>query len=457
MWYITFYSLERVFMKYTSFKPIVLSIAISLVSGCGNISVEPIKNSTQLGNTYQELHQILNTQKPIDEQISLPSAIARALKYNLEHRAQKAQALLEYGNLEMAYLAMLPSVDAEVNYSFRNNNYIQNIVNDSGQATKGNLASPRDILNESAGLQWSLLDFGLSYTRALKQANTLLISEEQKRRTTQKLIQEVTGAYWKAWAAQEMSSYVDEIKVKAQKALARSQQITNSNKSSPQSELVYQQELIRSIRKVNRLAIQIHDAKSNLLKLINAKVGQKFSLTEPYDSIRGLPKIIPQFEKMDMLALVFRPELREASYESANAKKNIHEAIISMLPVLQFDFGYNHTNNNYIFNKDWWQGNVNASWNILKAVTSGPKAINIASHGYSLAKLRQAAVTMTILTQIRVAFYAYELQREDYTYSKQEYTVSKGLADYARNLEQAKSGNEQLTIRRYIDYLSAQF
>ena len=81
------------------------------------------------------------------------------------------------------------------------------------------------------------------------------------------------------------------------------------------------------------------------MRLMNASPKSQFDLSDPGENLMNLPDIQPQFEKMDTLALIYRPELRQASYQAKIAKKGIQEAIINMLPGIDFDFGYNVTNN----------------------------------------------------------------------------------------------------------------
>ena len=105
--------------------PIIFSALI--ITGC-SITPTVVDNEAQLNNTYKGLHEVLNSQQVVDHTITLSEAIARTLKYNLDHRVQQAQLMLESGNLKAAYMEMLPAVNLGVDYSFRNNDLIQNLV-----------------------------------------------------------------------------------------------------------------------------------------------------------------------------------------------------------------------------------------------------------------------------------------------------------------------------------------
>jgi outer membrane protein TolC len=384
-------------------KYVLMSLGIISLSGC-SITPTVIKNESQLNNTYKGLHEVINGQPVINHEITLAEAIARTLKYNLDHKVQQAQLMLESGNLKAAYLEMLPAVNAGIDYSFRNNDLIQNLVDSNGNVVSGDQSfTPREVINQSYGLQWSLLDLGLSYTRAQQQANRVMIAEEERRKVTQQLIQEVVSAYWKAWTAQSMKQEVEQFKSKAELALQRSKESAQKKINTPQIELDYQQVLIKAIRKINQLNAQIMDAKATLSRLMNVKPGSDFTLASPAKTLMDLPDIKPQFEKMDTLALVYRPELRQASYQSEIAKKGIQAAIVNMLPGIDFSFGYNVTNNEFMKNQYWWGGNIGASLNLIQTVLKGPYAIKLANEVHSFEQLKQIATTITVLTQVRIA------------------------------------------------------
>ena len=438
-------------------KIVAIGIAAQLISSC-SITPKAVDNEAQLNNTYKGLHNVLDMQQPVGEKVNMSEAIARTLKYNLDHKLQQAQLMIESGNLKAAYMEMLPSLDLNVGYSFRNNDLIQNLRDANGQVIPGQQSfTPREVLNQSYGLSWNVLDLGLSYTRAQQQANRVMIAEEERRKITHNLMQEVISSYWKAWTAQQMLGDVTRIKEKAELALQRSKEAHDKQASTPQIELGYQQTLIKAIRKINLLKSQVLDAKQNLVRLMNARPNSKFELTSPNDNLMKLPDIQPQFEKMDTIALVSRPELRQASYQAEIAKKGIQASIMNMLPGIDFNFGYNVTNNAFMKNQYWWGGNVDASLNLIQTFLTAPYSINLANKQHSFEQLKQIATTITVLTQVRIAYSAYLLWQEDANYAAEEASASMALFENAENLEKANQGNEQITITRGVEAISSQF
>ena len=437
-------------------KLIALGVAAQLISSC-SITPKAVDNEAQLNNTYKGLHNILDLQQPMGEKVTMAEAIARTLKYNLDHKLQQAQLMIKSGNLKAAYMEMLPSLDLNVGYSFRNNDLIQNLIRDGSIVPGDQSFTPRELLTQSYGLSWSVLDLGLSYTRAQQQANRVMIAEEERRKIIQNLMQDVISSYWKAWTAQQMLGDVIRIKEKAELALQRSKEAHDKQASTPQIELGYQQTLIKAIRKINLLKSQVLDAKQTLARLMNARPNSKFELTSPNNDLMHLPDITPQFEKMDTIALVSRPELRQASYQAEIAKQGIQASVMNMLPGIDFNFGYNATNNEFMKNQNWWGGNVGTSLNLIQTVLTGPYSINLANKKHSFEQLKQVATTITVLTQVRIAYSAYLLWQEDANYAAEEASASTALFENAENLEQANQGNEQITITRGVEAISSQF
>jgi outer membrane protein, multidrug efflux system len=438
-------------------KKLTLTLFVTLgISGCA-LTPKHVTDQEQFNNTQAHLNQVLSDQEPVHRRLTLAQAIARALKYNLDHRVQQAQLMLESGSLKLAYMEMLPSLNVEANYSFRNNAQIQNLVQD-GQVVQGDQSfTPRRVLSQNRGLEWNMLDLGLSYTRAQQQANRIMMAVEQRRKVTQQLVQETTTAYWKAYTAQQMMNRVLRFKRKVTRALDRSKQLTTHKVRSADIELDYQHLLLKAIRRANELHRDIAGSRSELSRLINVKPSTPFILVGPTRSMRNLPRITVKLQKLDLLAMIYRPELREASYQNKISGKDIQAAWINIFPGIKFDFGYNQTDNVFMKNSSWYGGNVNASWNLIQAVLTGPQQIRLARRNYEFQQLKQLALTMTVLTQIRVAYHNYLLWTDDYRYAAEETRVAKKQLRQALNLEKASQGDQQKSIRRGIDELNIEF
>lgn len=305
--------------------------------------------------------------------------------------------------------------------------------------------------------EWDFLDIGLSYTRSQQQAKRTLVAYEQRRKINQQLIQEAISTYWRAYTAQTMKPKVSNYKRKAELALERSKQALKQKARASDIELDYQQVLIKAIRRANELEREIATAKTDLARLMNVAPGQVFRLKKPSYQLARLPNLNVNLVQLDTIALIYRPELREASYQTLIRKKGIQEAVLSLIPGVKFDFGYNYTSNEFLLNHTWHGGNLNLALDLLQSVVKGPHEVTLAKHLYQFEQLKQAALSISVLTQIRIALINYLMWRDDYRYANQEANVSKKLLQHAIRLESAKQGSEQVTIRRGIEKLNSEF
>lgn len=429
-------------------------VALLTATGC---SVKPLTSKEQYSHALYPLQQILHNQDKPQTPISLEEAVARTIKYNLDHRVAQAQTALEYGNFKLALIEMLPNFPLDMNHSFRNNELIQNLVQ-NGQISPGETSTmPKVINTTSIGLEWNALDIGLSYTRAQQQSQKTLVADEQRRRLTQQLVQEATTAYWRAYVAQTMRPKVQRYKQQAKQSLARSKEALRQKSRASEIELDYQKVLIKSIRRANELERMIANAKYELARLMNIAPGATFTLAAPDSVLTKLPSVRPNLVKLDTIALIYRPELREASYQTLIRKKGIQASILNLLPGINFDFGYNYTDNKFLLNKTWYGGNLNLAWNLLQPLLKGPQEIQLAKDLHLFEKLKEAAMSISVLTQVRMALLEYYLMREDYHYAHQEAVVSNRLLNNAIALASANKGNEQVTMRRGIEKLNAEF
>ena len=148
---------------------------------------------------------IAEDQVPVTRSIDLYEAMARALKYNLDHRLEMSEVALRYAELSDGQFDMLPDLVARVDWGDRSNIPFQSSITTDGEVS--------DILTSSSDpgsyytdleLGWDILDFGLSYYRSKQNADRVMIAEEQRRSTINRVIEDVRTAYWRAVAAERL-------------------------------------------------------------------------------------------------------------------------------------------------------------------------------------------------------------------------------------------------------------
>ena len=69
----------------------------------------------------ERLARVTSDQEPVTRAIDLPEAMARALKYNLDHKVEVYETALRTAELDLAHYNMLPNAVASAGYAVRDN------------------------------------------------------------------------------------------------------------------------------------------------------------------------------------------------------------------------------------------------------------------------------------------------------------------------------------------------
>mgnify|MGYP001432921713 CR=1 FL=1 len=184
-------------------------LTVLLLSGCG-INPVPVTPDERLATMMQDQGEMYAKQEPLTRPLTFYDALARALKYNYDHRLSLMEAVLQDTQLEVATLNMLPKLTANAGYQFRERqlgsasedyfNPGQNVFR------QGQFATSQDASRGIADLTfaWNVLDFGVSYFQAKQQADRILIAQERRRKVVNNLIKEILQACWSASIAERL-------------------------------------------------------------------------------------------------------------------------------------------------------------------------------------------------------------------------------------------------------------
>jgi outer membrane protein TolC len=385
-------------------------------------------------------------QDPITGPLTFEEAVARALKYNLDYRLKKMESALALGIADQATYDMLPSLVASAGYRARDN--------DSGGTSIGivdRVVSLRPSTSEerrhwqtNAEFSWNALDFGVSYFRARQQSDQFLIAEERRRKVVQSMIQDVRTAYWRALGAQRLLALSDVTVERARNALARSREAETQRLISPVQALTYQRALLDAITLLNQRRQDLEFARRELAALMNVEPGVDFVLADlPEAKLPPAPKEVGKLEEM---ALLQRPELREEDFRKRITADEARKQMLSMFPNLSLDIGVQHDTNNLLYNKSWTQGGLNLSWNLMK-LFSLPTVKRNQEQQERVDQARRMALSMAVMTQVRISIERYRLALEDYRLADDGAQVDQRLADYTRAAVTSHLDSELEAIR----------
>ena len=180
-------------------QPIQLAVMgfIALLAGCSTVVPQLPTREEVAGRVKDDASKMYANQDVIAGPISLETAVARTLKYNLDYRLKQMESAMALGITDYSKFEMWPKLLLNAGYNTRNN--------DSGGTSQGILtgvqslipstSQTRDYSQAGAEFNWNVLDFGVSYYRAKQNANQYLIAEERRRKNYGQAI----WLRWRCW------------------------------------------------------------------------------------------------------------------------------------------------------------------------------------------------------------------------------------------------------------------
>jgi hypothetical protein len=180
----------------------------------------------------------------------------------------------------------------------------------------------------------------------------------------------------------------------------------------------------------------------------------------------SLPPVPVRVAELEIQALENRPELREEDYRARIDGFEARRQLIALLPGIEFVAGNLYDSNKYLYNNSWYDSSVRISWNVLK-LAAYPTVKRTQEAREQTAEARRLALSMAVITQVRVALERYKLALLDYRQSDESARVDERLAQIsqagvssrvASELEAVRTESRALVtqFQRYAAYANAQ-
>lgn len=424
------------------------------LAGCA-VAPEPWTD-IQISNLAREgFYQLTADQEPITGAIDLYEAMARALKYNLDHRVEELGAAVRLRELDLAHFGLLPNVVAGGGYAARNNDNASNSVNvlTGVESLATSTSQERRIRTADITFSWNILDFGLSYIRARQAADKALIAEEMRRRAVNRIIEDVRTAYWRAVSSDRLIRRLRHLEARVRRAQVNARHASADRQTSPVVAATNERELLDIKRTINELQRDLVVARSQLAALMNLKPGTPFALTAGRQS-RGLSLTKPVGD-MITAALQNRSELREVWYQQRISEHELNSALLELLPGLTAYAGSNYDSNDFLYNSNWVNWGAKASWNLLRVVQYPAKREVIEASRRQLAA-RELALMMAIATQVHVSRIRFLQSSKEVRTADEYLDVQRRLTGLIRAEASATRVSEQALIREEMNTLVAE-
>lgn len=429
--------------------------AFLLLSAC-TVNVPVIDGAASLQMNRDRMARVQSEQQTIAGPMDLQDAVARALLYNLDYRAAVMSEAMAEEDLSRSSYALWPQLAAGAGYSSRSN-YALSVSKDpnTGQETlQASTSSDKQGSTAQLQLTWNALDFGLAYLRTKQKGNAALMAEEQRRKAFQNIVQEVTAAWWRALAAQQMEARLRVLRTRVESALQRSRKLDEMRLQGQFVALDYRRDLLLSLKRLSALEEEVMNARNDLARLVAQPTGQEIFLTN--ESVSPDPAWLPAMsrEQMRRIALANRPELRELNYRQRVAALEGKVAVASLLPSLSLSAGGRYDSNSYLINNEWMDMNAQFSFNLL-GLAALPSTLRYKKSMEGAESLRADAMTMAVLSQLDVALRAIQSDRSGWCISRELESVASERERQYKARSSSMAGDELSQIRSEVESVLA--
>lgn len=361
--------------------------------------------------------------------LTLNEAVARGLKYNLDHRSKLLEQAIALGTYDVSKYDMLPRVVAQAGYNYRNNYFITDSKDpNTGESRTGSFASSaKDFGHAGLTLNWSLLDFGVGYLNARQNADRIVVASERRRRTMHILVQDVQSAYLRAAAAQALKKEIEAAMAQASAAIGDAQKVEVSGLRPPLDALKYQKTLLDNVKILSTIEQELSTAKLELNQLINLPVIATPLLEDP--EMLAVPNAFldTAAEDFEVRAMLANTDLKQSIYEARIAVEEARKSLLKLFPDLTFSTGAQYSSNSYYVNKSWMESSAGISynlWNLLKI----PAVKELAEQSKEYAAQRRIMMQMAIVTQVHLSKIQLANSRSQYQQASQIDDVDERIA-----------------------------
>ena len=415
-------------------------IAVLMLGACAQMKPEPLTPAEITAVSGADRQRAQQDVPPLQGPLTLPEAIARALKYNLDQSTHQLEQALARDQFEAGRFDELPRLVASAGYHDRSTDLVtrsKDSVTGAPSLANPYISSDRSVFSGDLSFTWSLLDFGQSYYASKESADRLLIAAEHRRKAMHTLVQDVRTAFWRAASAQKLHDRVQAAITDAEGALKDSREAQAERLRNPVDALRYQRELLENLRLLETIEQELSTARVELAALIDLPPGQELRVAEPVPSAQA-PWLDVPVDRLEELAIGNNADLREAFYDARIARLETRRTLLKMFPGLSFSYGPHASSDSYLVHRSWNEAGVQLSFDLL-GLLSAPARKQMADAGVALADQRRMATQMALLAQVHIARLQYGNALHQFKRADENWQVDSRIAEQVSNRAQAQT------------------
>lgn len=390
-------------------------------------------------NAEKDLLTIESLQPCITKPLSYYDVIEIALEYNLDLYAQIYEQEAQRKIAAAEALKMLPPLTLDAFYSFRSRNtaaFTENILpNERVRSLFPQLSSTRTTFQADIRETLNFIDFGVSYFRARQEKNKTLVLRQQHLRARQKLVLDITEAYWKAIASKQAIDDIEQIIALSENYQDRLSEHTLRRLLSSFQSLQVSARLADQQIQLEAVKAQYQSAKTELGGLMGLLPGTQFEL-EDVSSFCTQEITFQDLLCSEEEALKLRPELAVKDLEEKIAIDKIRENIVLFFPNTAAYVDRDYDQNPFLLFNYWSAVSLRTTWNLF-LLPQQWQAVRSAQEQKCLAKISRLALSVAVISQVHLAFINYRDALRQYQLSLRSLEIRQKLSDITQKIRKA--------------------
>jgi outer membrane protein TolC len=430
---------------------LLLAVSVLALAGCSKSS-EPLSMDEQIETLDKDLASVFADQEPLDHPLSLHEAMARGILYNVDHRVTMMEEIIAKGEVNLALLDVLPSLDAKAQYISRDSEQAISARNKAtgAQSLPPSVFEEKDHTTTSLTVGYDVLDAGLAIVQANTESDKMRIAEEHRRKAVHSIISDVRSAFWRAASAQILTSRIEELIVRGKAETVRLEALSAKGSGTAEDMIRAQQEvrLLEAMQQLTTLKAQLATAKIELAALINLPPRANYQLSVDESQIfdgESVPDLKLDPESLELVSLMIRPEMREEILMQRVASREIRRTALSAMPGLNALFGYYSDNNDFLSQNDWTGYSLSLTSNLVNLFTL-PVRIEQAENKAKLAEMRRRALVVAVMSQVNIARLRMSLAEERFDIVRRLASVSSRMRGMVSSSSYAQDPAQQLEM-----------
>jgi len=205
---------------------------VLVLVGCTSVP-QTLTEAEAVSNAISARNAITAQQEPVTQSISLYEAMARALKYNLDHNVSMMELDLAKADYDLSRHDLLPRVVANGGYYGRSNQAGSSSLSllSGRESLEPSTSTDRNTWSGDLTASWNVLDFGLSKIRSEQLAAQSLIYDARRRKAVIQIMEDVHRAYWRAVSSERLSQRLTALESDVNQAFDQSRALYVSRKT----------------------------------------------------------------------------------------------------------------------------------------------------------------------------------------------------------------------------------